>query len=82
MTTIGVRQLRRQTAEFVRRAAAGETIAVLVGGRPVAELGPAHSNRWRRGTEIAAVFAGAPDLDFDLDRDALNNTMTDPFDLR
>jgi prevent-host-death family protein len=38
--TIGVRALRQQLAEAVRRAANGERTIVTTGGRPVAQLGP------------------------------------------
>jgi prevent-host-death family protein len=37
---IGVRELRADLANAVRRAGAGESIVVTVGGRPVARLGP------------------------------------------
>jgi prevent-host-death family protein len=40
MSHIGVRQLRRDLAAVVRRAAAGERIVVTASGRPVAQLGP------------------------------------------
>jgi prevent-host-death family protein len=39
-TTIGVRALRQQLAEAVRRAGSGERTIVTSGGRPVAQLGP------------------------------------------
>jgi len=37
---IGIRELRSDLASAVRRASAGESIVVTVGGRPVARLGP------------------------------------------
>ena len=37
---VGIRELRADLASTVRRAAAGESIVVTVGGRPVARLGP------------------------------------------
>jgi antitoxin (DNA-binding transcriptional repressor) of toxin-antitoxin stability system len=40
MDHIGLRELRHHTSEFVRRAEAGERIAVTDHGRVVAELGP------------------------------------------
>ena len=42
---IGVRELRSGLAEAVRRAGAGESIVVTVGGRPVARLGPLSPDR-------------------------------------
>lgn len=40
MTTVGLRQLKNQLSAYVRRAAAGETIAVTDRGKVVAELVP------------------------------------------
>jgi prevent-host-death family protein len=37
---IGVRELRRELARHVRRAAAGERVVIAVGGRPAAALVP------------------------------------------
>jgi prevent-host-death family protein len=39
-SAIGARELRRDLAAHVRRAAAGERLVVTVGGRPTAMLGP------------------------------------------
>ena len=40
VAAIGVRELRNQVAAVVRRARAGERIAITVDGVPVAQLGP------------------------------------------
>lgn len=40
MERVGIRELRNQVAAVVRRASAGERIAVTVDGAPVAQLGP------------------------------------------
>jgi prevent-host-death family protein len=40
MNRIGTRELRRDLAAHVRRAAAGEQVTVTIGGRPAAVLGP------------------------------------------
>jgi prevent-host-death family protein len=37
---VGVRELRNQTAAWIRRAGNGERVVVTVDGRPVAQLGP------------------------------------------
>jgi prevent-host-death family protein len=79
MTTTGLRELRQQASELVRQAEAGETITVTVSGREVAELGPVRRNRWRRGVDIAEVFRGAADQDWARDRDAVDDTVSDPF---
>jgi len=79
MTTTGLRELRQQASELVRQAEAGETITVTVSGREVAELGPVRRNRWRRPTDITEVFRGAADQDWARDRDAVDDTVSDPF---
>lgn len=40
MTRIGIRELRQNASEYVRRAEKGETIEVTDRGRPVAQLAP------------------------------------------
>ena len=80
MTTTGLRELRQQASELVRLAEAGETITVTVSGREVAELGPVHRNRWRRGPDIATIFTGAGDPDWLTDRDRLHDVAESPFE--
>lgn len=60
---------------------AGAPLAVNcpVSGRDVAELGPIRRNRWRRGQDIAAIFAGPADPDWSTDRAGLDDTPADPF---
>lgn len=40
LVRVGVRELRNQTAAWIRRAGQGERVIVTVDGRPVAQLGP------------------------------------------
>jgi prevent-host-death family protein len=40
MERVGIRELRQNASEYVRRAEAGETIEVTDRGRPVARLSP------------------------------------------
>ncbi|MEO8509762.1 MAG: type II toxin-antitoxin system prevent-host-death family antitoxin [Chloroflexota bacterium] len=40
MDRIGIRELRQNASEYIRRAAQGETIEVTDRGRPVARLSP------------------------------------------
>lgn len=39
-TVIGVRELRRELATMIRRAATGQRVTVSVAGRPTAVIGP------------------------------------------
>jgi prevent-host-death family protein len=79
VTTTGLRELRQQASDLVRQAEAGETIIVTVNGREVAQLGPVHRHRWRRATDIAAIFTGPPDAHWAADRDLLDDAVEDPF---
>jgi prevent-host-death family protein len=77
--TAGLRELRQQASELIRQAEAGETITVTVNGREVAQLGPIRRNRWRRSTELAGLFTGPVDPDWQADRQRLEDTPRDPF---
>ncbi|HEY5050108.1 MAG TPA: type II toxin-antitoxin system prevent-host-death family antitoxin [Acidothermaceae bacterium] len=79
MTTTGLRELRQQASELVRQAEAGQTVTITVSGREVAELGPIRRHRWRRGSDIGEVFRGPSDDDWAADRDAIAQTVVDPF---
>ena len=57
MERIGIRDLRNNTANAVRRARAGERIIVTVDGVPAAQLGPLGSDR-EPGTVNDLVSAG------------------------
>ena len=70
MTTIGLRQLRQDASDVVRRAEAGEEVVVTVAGRPAARLTAINSRRWRRGREFADVFATPTDPTWALQRAA------------
>jgi len=75
--TAGLRELRQQASELVRQAESGQTIAVTVNGRAVAQLGPARSNQWRRGTDLAALFDGPADCGWAADRELLNDAVAE-----
>lgn len=81
MTTTGLRELRQDASTLIRRAEAGERIIVTVSGRPVAEIGPlTASRRWRRGSEVAAIFSGATDEHWAEDFGGFDDTLRDPFE--
>lgn len=76
---VGLRELRQQASEIVRRVEAGETFNVTVNGRPAARLVPTDRNTWRRFGDLAALFAGPDDPAWASDRDALDATPRDPW---
>jgi prevent-host-death family protein len=58
VTVIGLRELRQNASDFVRRAEAGEAIVISVSGRAAARLVPVEDRRWRTYDQIADVFRG------------------------
>jgi len=79
---VGLRELRQQASELVRRAEAGESITVTVSGRPAARLVPADRNNWRRFSEVAELFAGPADADWQRDRALIDADLHDPWTVR
>lgn len=80
MEAVGLRELRQDASDLVRRVEAGEEIAITVAGRPAAKLVPAAPRTWRQWSDIAAVFAGPDDPDWANDRDLITHEMRDPWD--
>lgn len=78
MESIGLRELRQQASELVRRVQGGETLLITVSGRPAARLVPAEPHRYRRDAEIRQLFNGPADPDWAEDRERLNQTLAGP----
>jgi prevent-host-death family protein len=79
MRTVGLRELRQDASDLVRRVEAGEEITITVSGRPSARLVPARPTRWRPWTEIADLFGGPPDPEWERDRDLVDGEVRDPW---
>ena len=75
MDAIGLRELRQNASELVRRAEEGEELLVTVAGRPAAVLGPATPARWRRFDEIAEIFRGPDDSAWSADRELIDQSL-------
>lgn len=58
---VGLREMRQQASELVRRVEAGEEIVVTVAGRPAARLVPVRRMRWRKGREIRQLLESPTD---------------------
>lgn len=76
---VGLRELRQQASDLVRRAEAGETVTVTVSGRVAARLVPAHRDTWRSYADIAELFTGPADPAWVGDRDRLDGDLVDPW---
>jgi prevent-host-death family protein len=79
MATVGLRELRQDASELVRRVQSGEEIDVTVSGRLAARLVPAAPKRWQSWDDIADVFAGRPDPEWERDRDLIDQSIADPW---
>lgn len=82
MDTVGLRELRQQASDLVRRVEAGEEVTITVAGRPSARLVPVSPRTWRRWEEVAELFAGPADDAWTDDRDRLDQAAHDPWEPR
>lgn len=80
MTVVGLRELRQQASELVRRAEAGEEITITVSGRPSVRLVPVAPRAWRSYDDVAEVFHGPADPEWDSDRDLIDQRLRDPWE--
>lgn len=79
MGTVGLRELRQQASELVRRVEAGEEFTITVAGRPSARLVAAGRRTWRAWDEVADLFAGPADRAWDDDRERVDQELRDPW---
>jgi prevent-host-death family protein len=80
MGEVGLREMRQQASDLVRRAESGERVTITVAGRPAAVLGPVTSGAWRHWDDIADVFTRETDPEWAADRDHLDDTPGDPWE--
>jgi len=79
MIEVGLREMRQNASELVRRAQAGEQVTITVAGRPAAVLGPVSPRAWRRWDDLADVFVRPVDGDWVEDRDLVDGSLVDPW---
>ena len=77
---VGLRELRQDASGIVRRVEAGEEIDITVSGRLAARMVPAARTRWRSVAEIADLFDGPEDPDWESDRRAVDQAVRAPRD--
>ena len=80
MESVGLRELRQDASEIVRRVEAGEEIEITVSGRLAARMVPAKPRQWLRWEDIADAFCGRTDPDWNRDRDLIDQSLRDPWD--
>lgn len=79
MATIGLRELRQNASELLRRVEAGEELTITVAGRPSARLVRAAPHTWRSYADIAVLFRGPADPDWQADRELIDQEIRDPW---
>ncbi|ADB35269.1 prevent-host-death family protein [Kribbella flavida DSM 17836] len=79
MDALGLRELRQNASDLVRRAEAGEHLVITVSGRPAAVLGPAERDHWRRYDEVADVLRVRSDDEWAADRELVDDELRDPW---
>lgn len=79
MSEVGLREMRQNASDLVRRAEAGERVTITVAGRPAAVLGPVSPRTWRRWDDLADVFDLPTGPGWAGDRDLLDDSVGDPW---
>lgn len=82
MSEVGLREMRQNASDLVRRAEAGEQVTITVAGRPAAVLGPVSARAWRRWEDLADLFREPIDAEWDADRELLDSSPADPWAAR
>lgn len=80
MDVVGLRELRQNASELLRRVEAGEEVTITVSGRPSAKLVAVEPKTWRRWDDISDLFRGTSDPDWAADRDRVDQELRDPWD--
>jgi prevent-host-death family protein len=81
-TSVGLRELRQEASELVRRVEQGEEFVITVAGRPSARLVPAKPARWRRWSDFDELFRGPADTEWVKDRELVDDELRDPWEDR
>jgi prevent-host-death family protein len=79
-TSVGLRELRHEASELVRRVEQGEEIIITVAGRPSARLVPTRPARWRPFSDLENIFSGPADEQWASDRELLADDLRDPWE--
>ena len=66
-------------SRLVLRVEAGEEIAITVSSRANAQVIPARPSQWRSWADIADLFRGPADPDWERDRDLVDADVRDPW---
>lgn len=74
---VGLREMRQEASDLVRRVEAGEEIVVTVSGRPAAMLVPIRRMRWRNAQEVGYIFGVPADPAWSAEHSVRSDVMAD-----
>ncbi|MHB1783199.1 MAG: type II toxin-antitoxin system Phd/YefM family antitoxin [Acidimicrobiales bacterium] len=80
MRTVGLRELRQDASDLVRRVESGEEIEITVSGRPAARMIPVAPRRWQRWDRVAELFTGRLDPDWHRDVELVDQSLANPWE--
>jgi prevent-host-death family protein len=75
--SVGLREMRQEASELVRRVQAGEEIVVTISGRPAARLVPVGRSRWRSAREIGYLFDEPTDSSWPAEHSGRSDVLQD-----
>jgi prevent-host-death family protein len=79
MATVGLRELRQEASEIVRRAEGGEEIDITVSGRLAARIVPACPKRWQTWNDVSDMFSGRVDENWQQDSELVEQSVDSPW---
>ena len=80
MDRVGLRELRQDASELIRRVETGEEIDITVAGRLAARIVPVTPKRWQTWDAIADLFHGPPDTNWPSDQERIDQSIKNPWD--
>ena len=80
MGSVGLRELRQDASELIRRVETGEQIDITVAGRLAGRIVPVTPRRWQTWDAIADLFHGPPDTSWESDQELVDHSITNPWD--
>ncbi len=80
MDSVGLRELRQDASELIRRVETGEQIEITVAGRPAARIVPVAPKRWQTWDAIADLFHGPADTSWRSDLELIDRSIANPWE--
>lgn len=79
MEQIPQKELRNDIGRVLRRAESGETLAITVSGRAVAQLGPLGPSSWISAAAAAPIWDTPTPVGLEDDLEGIDSDLTDPY---